>query len=61
MLGSILAGVALRFWWLVAARAIQGLGMGSLQTLSVTILGDIVSPRSAAGIWDIWEACSVSP
>jgi EmrB/QacA subfamily drug resistance transporter len=45
MLGSILAGVAQGFWWLVAARAIQGLGMGALQTLSLTILGDIVSPR----------------
>ncbi len=45
MLGSILAGVAQGFWWLVAARAIQGLGMGTLQTLSLTILGDIVSPR----------------
>jgi MFS family permease len=61
MLGSILAGVAQGFWWLVAARAIQGLGMGALQTLSLTILGDIVSPGSAAGIWDIWETCSVSP
>jgi EmrB/QacA subfamily drug resistance transporter len=45
MLGSILAGVAQGFWWLVAARGIQGLGMGALQTLSLTILGDIVSPR----------------
>jgi EmrB/QacA subfamily drug resistance transporter len=45
MLGSVLAGVAQGFWWLVAARAIQGLGMGALQTLSLTILGDIVSPR----------------
>jgi MFS family permease len=27
MLGSILAGAAQGFWWLVGARAIQGLGM----------------------------------
>jgi EmrB/QacA subfamily drug resistance transporter len=45
MLGSILAGMAQGFWWLVGARAIQGLGMGALQTLSQTIIGDIVSPR----------------
>jgi EmrB/QacA subfamily drug resistance transporter len=45
MLGSVFSGVVQGFWWLVAARAIQGLGMGSLQTLSLTILGDIVSPR----------------
>jgi EmrB/QacA subfamily drug resistance transporter len=45
MLGSILAGIAQGFWWLVGARAVQGLGMGALQTLSQTIIGDIVSPR----------------
>ena len=45
MLGSIFAGMAQGFWWLVGARGIQGLGMGTLQTLSLTILGDIVSPR----------------
>jgi EmrB/QacA subfamily drug resistance transporter len=45
MFGSILAGMAQGFWWLVGARAVQGLGMGALQTLSQTIIGDIVSPR----------------
>jgi EmrB/QacA subfamily drug resistance transporter len=45
MLGSILGGMAQGFWWLVGARAVQGLGMGALQTLSQTIIGDIVSPR----------------
>ena len=45
MLGSILAGMAQGFWWLVGARAVQGLGMGALQTLSQTIIGDILSPR----------------
>ena len=45
MLGSILAGSALSFWWLVAARAIQGLGMGIIMPLSQTIIGDIIPPR----------------
>lgn len=45
MLGSILAGAAQGFWWLVAARAVQGLGMGTLMPLSQAILGDIISPR----------------
>ena len=45
MLGSILAGMAQGFWWLVGARAIQGLGMGTIQPLSQTIIGDIISPR----------------
>lgn len=53
MIGSILAGLAPGFWWLVAARAVQGLGMGAIQTLSLTILGEIVSPASVASTWGI--------
>ncbi|MGC0274805.1 MDR family MFS transporter [Pseudactinotalea sp. Z1739] len=45
LLGSILAGLAPSFWWLVAARGVQGLGMGALMTLSQTIIGDIIPPR----------------
>ena len=45
MLGSILAGVAQGFWWLVAARAVQGFGMGTIMPLSQTIIGDIISAR----------------
>ncbi|AXK44455.1 MDR family MFS transporter [Brachybacterium saurashtrense] len=45
MLGSILAGMATNFWFLVAARAVQGLGMGTLMPLSQTIIGDIIPPR----------------
>ncbi|MFT4297296.1 MAG: MDR family MFS transporter [Micropruina sp.] len=43
--GSVLAGTAQTFWWLVAARAVQGLGMGILMPLSQTIVGDIIPPR----------------
>ena len=45
VIGSVLAGTALSFWWLVAARAVQGLGMGILMPLSQTIVGDIIPPR----------------
>ena len=45
MLGSILAGAAQSFWWLVGARAIQGLGMGTILPLAQAILGDIISAR----------------
>ena len=45
MLGSILSGAAQSFWWLIAARAIQGAGMGTLMPLSQTIIGDIIPPR----------------
>lgn len=45
MLGSVMAGLAQSFWFLVAARAVQGLGMGTLMPLSQTIIGDIIPPR----------------
>src|SRR5215210_4084931 len=45
MAGSILAGAAQGFRWLVAARGTQGLGMGTIMPLSQTIIGDIISPR----------------
>ncbi|MFV0462125.1 MAG: MDR family MFS transporter [Nostocoides sp.] len=45
MLGSIMAGFAQNFWFLVFARAVQGLGMGTLMPLSQTIIGDIIPPR----------------
>ncbi|KRB46244.1 MDR family MFS transporter [Terrabacter sp. Root181] len=45
MAGSVLAGFAPNFWWLIAARAVQGIGMGTLMPLSQTIIGDIIPPR----------------
>jgi MFS family permease len=37
MVASVLAGTAQGFWWLVGARAVQGLGMGTIIPLSQTI------------------------
>ncbi len=45
MLGSIISGLAPNFWVLVAGRAVQGLGMGTLMPLSQTIIGDIIPAR----------------
>ena len=45
MVASVLAGTAQDFWWLVGARAVQGLGMGIVIPLSQTIIGDIISAR----------------
>lgn len=45
MLGSALAGLAPNFWFLVLARGIQGIGMGTLMPLSQTIVGDLIPPR----------------
>ncbi|WP_299520360.1 MDR family MFS transporter [uncultured Serinicoccus sp.] len=45
MVGSIVSGLAGSFWMLVAGRAIQGAGMGTLMPLSQTIIGDIIPAR----------------
>ena len=45
MVGSVIAGFSQSFWMLVAGRAVQGLGMGTLMPLSQTIIGDIIPPR----------------
>jgi len=45
MVGSVLSGFAQNFWWLIGARALQGVGMGTLMPLSQTIIGDIIPPR----------------
>ena len=45
MLGSALSGLAMNFWFLVFARAVQGVGMGILMPLSQTILGDLIPAR----------------
>ncbi|MDO5710529.1 MAG: MDR family MFS transporter [Micrococcales bacterium] len=45
MIGSILAGSAQNFWFLIFARAVQGVGMGTIMPLSQTIIGDIIPPR----------------
>ncbi|MFI6505038.1 MDR family MFS transporter [Nonomuraea typhae] len=42
---SLAAGLSQDMGQLIAARAVQGLGVGGLSALSQVILGDIVSPR----------------
>ncbi|HSK25641.1 MAG TPA: MDR family MFS transporter [Jiangellales bacterium] len=43
--GSLLAGLSQNMSQLIATRAIQGLGAGGLISLSLAIVGDMVSPR----------------
>ncbi|MEL4358262.1 MULTISPECIES: MDR family MFS transporter [unclassified Luteococcus] len=45
MLGTLLAGLTQSFAFLILARAVQGLGTGTLMPLSQTIIGDIIPPR----------------
>jgi EmrB/QacA subfamily drug resistance transporter len=45
LIGSTLAGLSRNMVQLIAFRAVQGLGAGGLFVLSLTIVGDILSPR----------------
>jgi len=48
--GSILSGAAPNMAWLIAARAIQGVGGGGLAAAAFTIIADIFPPRER-GKW----------
>ena len=43
--GSALSGLAPTFGFLIAARVVQGIGMGAVQPLSQAIIGDIIPAR----------------
>src|SRR5260370_35931523 len=43
--GSVLSGLAPSFWFLVGARTVQGLGIGTMMPLSQAIIGDLIPPR----------------
>ena len=45
MIGSILSGLAQNLDWLVAARAIQGLGGGGLTVTATALIGDVIPLR----------------
>jgi EmrB/QacA subfamily drug resistance transporter len=45
VIGSLLAGLSTSMGWLIACRAIQGIGAGGLTALVQVILSDLVSPR----------------
>jgi EmrB/QacA subfamily drug resistance transporter len=44
VVGSVLAGFSTSIEWLIASRAIQGLGAGALFPVALAIIGDIFSP-----------------
>ena len=45
IVGSLACALAPTMFWLIIARALQGLGGGGLMALAQTIIADIVSPR----------------
>ena len=50
LLGSVLCGIAPNMMWLIASRALQGIGGGGLAAAAFTIIGDIFPPRER-GKW----------
>ncbi|HTK39383.1 MAG TPA: MDR family MFS transporter [Patescibacteria group bacterium] len=49
-LGSLFSGMAPSIEWLIAARALQGIGGGMIMANAFTIIGDLFSPRER-GKW----------
>lgn len=50
LIGSVLCGLAQNMPWLIAARALQGVGGGGLAAAAFTIIADIFPPRER-GKW----------
>jgi EmrB/QacA subfamily drug resistance transporter len=63
LLGSILCGVAWNMPALIAFRALQGVGAGAVQPMSMTIVGDLYSVRERARVQgyvaSVWGISSV--
>jgi EmrB/QacA subfamily drug resistance transporter len=63
LLGSILCGLAWSMPALIAFRAVQGLGAGAVQPMSITIAGDIYTvaerARTQGYIASVWAVSSV--
>lgn len=63
VVGSVLCGVAWNMAALIAFRAIQGLGAGAVQPVSMTIIGDLYSVAERATVQgyvaSVWGVASV--
>jgi len=52
--GSVLAGLSTTMWFLIAARALQGVGGGGLFVLALTVIGDVIPPRERGKIQGVF-------
>ncbi|MCE7008890.1 MFS transporter [Kibdelosporangium philippinense] len=63
LIGSVLCGFAWSMPVLIAARAIQGIGAGAVQPISMTMLGDLYSLEERARVQgyvtSVWAAASL--
>ena len=64
VLGSILAALAPTMFWLIVARAIQGIGGGGLIAMAQTVIGDLVPAKErgkfAVYISGTWAIASIA-
>jgi EmrB/QacA subfamily drug resistance transporter len=56
LIGSTGSGLAATMTELIAARAVQGIGAGGLQTVALTIVGDLFTPEERARIQGVFGA-----
>src|SRR5690349_22521330 len=63
LVGSVLCGFAWSMPVLIAARAVQGIGAGAVQPMSMTVVGDLYSVRERARVQgyiaSVWGASSI--
>lgn len=63
LLGSVLCGVAWSMFTLIVFRALQGVGAGAVQSISMTIVGDLYSVAERARVQgyiaSVWGVASV--
>ena len=63
LLGSVLCGVAWSMPALIAFRAVQGIGAGAIQPMSMTMVGDLYSVEERARVQgyvaSVWGVASV--
>ena len=54
--GSALAGAAQTMEWLIASRALQGLGGGGLFVLALSVIGDVIPPQDRGKIQGVFAS-----
>jgi EmrB/QacA subfamily drug resistance transporter len=63
-LGSLLCGVATSMLWLIVFRAVQGIGAGAIQPMTMTIAGDLYTLSERAKVQgylaSVWAMSSVA-